>query len=89
MWGFQGIMTHLKPQNFTITIFHRTSIRNHDLEVFHNMDVVVGFFGYTLMNEVMGAISINEDNNFVMFEVYNQFQCLGRRDNNQGMHGYL
>jgi hypothetical protein len=40
--GFQGIITHFNPHIFTMMLaFHGTSISNHDLEVVHNMDVVM------------------------------------------------
>jgi hypothetical protein len=41
------------------------------------------------MNEIMGAIVVNQDNYFVMFDVANQFEGLGSRNTNQGMQGGL
>ena len=69
--------TQLKHHIFIMTTtFHRSSISNRDLEVVHSMDVTMGFLGYTSMNEVMGAITINYDNDFAIFVVSNQFEDL-------------
>jgi hypothetical protein len=37
----------------------------------------MGFFGHSPMNKIMGASSVNQNNNFVMLDVINDIQILG------------
>ena len=49
--------------------FHGTTIGNHDLEIFDGMDVAMSFLGNAMMNKIMGASIINQNDDLPMFDV--------------------
>jgi hypothetical protein len=69
---FQMILTNLEPQIFTSSpTFHGTSIGNHDLKIIDSMDVTINFLGNVAMNKIMGATTIQKDDDFPIFNVTN------------------
>jgi hypothetical protein len=51
------------------TTFHRTTIGNHDLEIVDSMDVAMGFLGNAAMNKIMGAATINQNDDLSVLDV--------------------
>lgn len=69
---FQRVITNLKAKIFKITsTFHGPSICNHDLKFVHYMEITTGLLGNLTMNNVICAITFNEDNDFMIHEVAN------------------
>jgi hypothetical protein len=68
--GFEVVVTDLETHTFTApSTFHGTNIRNHDLEIVDNMDVAMSFLGNATMNKIMGASTINENDDLPMLDV--------------------
>jgi hypothetical protein len=66
------VVTDLEMHIFTVpTTFHRTTIGNHDLEIVDNMDVAMGFLGNAEMNKIVGAATINQNDDLSMLAVTN------------------
>jgi hypothetical protein len=53
------------------TTFHRTTIGNHDLEIIDSMDVAMGFLGNAVMNKIVGATTINQNDDLSVLDVTN------------------
>jgi hypothetical protein len=49
--------------------FHRATIGNHDLEIINSMDITVGFLGDAAMNKVVGAATINQDDDLSVLDI--------------------
>ena len=70
--GFQVILVNLKLHIFTMSpTFHGTSIGNHDLKVVDCMDIAMGFLGNAAMNKIVGAATINQDDDLSVLDVTN------------------
>jgi hypothetical protein len=68
--GFQVVVTNLETHIFTTpSTFHGTTIGNHDLEIIDGMDVAMSFLGNAVMNKIMGAATINQNNDLLMLDV--------------------
>jgi hypothetical protein len=68
--GFVVVFTYLEMHIFTTpTTFHRATIGNHDLEIIDSMDVTMGFLGNAAMNKIVGAATINQDDDLSMLDV--------------------
>ena len=60
---FQVVVTNLETHIFTMpSTFHGATIANHDLEIIDGMDVAMSFLGNAAMNKIMGAATINQNN---------------------------
>ena len=55
----------------TPSTFHGTTIDNHDLEIIDGMDVAMSFLGNVAMNKIMGAATINQNDDLPMLDVAN------------------
>jgi hypothetical protein len=44
-------------------------LSNHDLEIIDNMDIAMGFLGDAAMNKIVGAATINQDDDLSVLEV--------------------
>ena len=51
--------------------FHGPTIGNHDLEIFYGMDVAMSFLDNAAMNTIMGASTINKNDDLPMVDVTN------------------
>ena len=51
--------------------FHGTTINNHDLEFIDEMDVAMSFLGNATMNKIMGASTMNKNDDLPMLDVTN------------------
>jgi hypothetical protein len=70
--GFQVVVTNLETHIFTIpSTFHGTTIGNHDLEIIDGMDVAMSFLSNAVMNKIMGASTINQNDDLPMLDVTN------------------
>ena len=49
--------------------FHRITIGNHDLEIVDSMDVAMGFLGNAAMNKIVGATTINQNDDLSVLDV--------------------
>jgi hypothetical protein len=68
--GFQVVVTNLETHIFTTpSTFHGTTIDNHDLEIIDDMDVAMSFLGNAAMNKIMGATTINQNDDLLMLDV--------------------
>jgi hypothetical protein len=68
--GFQVVVTNLETHIFTTpSTFHGTTIHNHDLEIIDGMDVAMSFLGNAAMNKIMGAATINQNDDLLMLDV--------------------
>jgi hypothetical protein len=66
------LVTDLETHIFTVlTTFHRTTIGNHDLEIANSMDVAMGFLGNAEMNKIVGAATINQNDDLSVLDVIN------------------
>jgi hypothetical protein len=66
---FQVVVTNLETHIFTTpSTFHGATIGNHDLEIIDGMDVAMSFLGNVAMNKIMGASTINQNDDL--------WQCL-------------
>jgi hypothetical protein len=66
------LVTDLEMHIFTVpATFHRTTIGNHDLEIVDSMDVVMGFLGNAAMNKIVGATTINQNDDLSVLDVTN------------------
>jgi hypothetical protein len=64
------VVTDLEMHIFTApTTFHRTTIGNHDLEIVYSMDVAMGFLGNMAMNKIVGAATINQNDDLSVLDV--------------------
>jgi hypothetical protein len=64
------VVTNLEMHIFTTpSTFHGTTIGNHDLEIIDGMDVVMSFLGNATMNKIMGATTINQNDDLPMLGV--------------------
>ena len=68
--GFQVVVTNLEMYIFTMpSTFHGTTIGNHELEIIDGMDVAMSFLGNAAMNKIMGAATINQNDDLPMLDV--------------------
>jgi hypothetical protein len=69
---FHVVLANLEMHIFTMPpTFHGTSIRNQDLKVIDEKYIEISFLGNAVMNKIMGASIVNEDDDFLMFNVAN------------------
>ena len=64
------VVTDLETHIFTVpSTFHGTTIGNHDLEIVDSMDVAMGFLGNATMNKIVGATTINRNDDLSVLDV--------------------
>ena len=64
------VFTNLETLIFTTpSRFHGTTIGNHDLEIIDDMVVAMSFLGNAVMNKIMGASTINQNDDLLMLDV--------------------
>jgi hypothetical protein len=69
---FQVVVTNLKMHIFTMpSTFHGTTINNHDLEIIDCTDIAISFLGNATMIKIMGASTINKNDDLPMLDVTN------------------
>jgi hypothetical protein len=78
---FQVVFTNLETHILTTpSIFHGTSIGNHDLKIIEYTDIAIGFLGNEAMNKIMGSSTINKNYYLPMFYVRNYLEGLERTE---------
>jgi hypothetical protein len=69
---FQVVFTNLEMHIFTTpSTFHGPAIGNHDLEIIDCTDITISFLGNAAMNKIMGASTINKNDEIPMIDVAN------------------
>jgi hypothetical protein len=69
---FQVVVTNLETHIFTTpSTFHGATIGNHDLGIIDGMDVAMILLGNAAMNKIMGASTINQNDDLSMLDVTN------------------
>jgi hypothetical protein len=67
---FQVVVTNLETHIFTTpSTFHGATIGNHYLEIIDGMDGAMSFLGNAVMNKIMGASTINQNDDLHMLDV--------------------
>jgi hypothetical protein len=67
---FQVVVTNLEMHIFaTPSTFHGATIVNHCLKIIDSMDVAMSFLGNAVMNKIMGASTINQNDDLPMLDV--------------------
>jgi len=85
---FQMVLSHLKTYIFTMpTTFHGPTIVYHDLKIIDGTNIAIGFLGNATMNKILGATTMNKDDDFSMLNIANEIDGLWRRESNEGMQG--
>jgi hypothetical protein len=69
---FHVVLTNLEMHIFTMpSTFHGPGIHNHDLKIIDGMDIAISFLGNATMNKIMGASTINKNDDLPMLNVTN------------------
>jgi hypothetical protein len=85
---FHVVLTNLEMHIFIIPpTFHGPSIGNHYLNVVDCSDIEIIFLGNVLMNKIMGATTINDDDDLSMLNVTNELEGLGSREASESIQG--
>jgi hypothetical protein len=85
---FQVIMSNLKMNNFTMpTTFHGPTIGYHDLKIIDNKNIAIGFLGNVTMKKIVGATTVNKDDDLPLLNIANELEGLWGREDNEGMKG--
>jgi hypothetical protein len=67
---FHVVLTNLETQIFTTpSTFHGPTIDNHDLKIIN--DITISFLGNAVMTKIMGASTINMNDDLPMLNVTN------------------
>ena len=67
---FQVVVTNLETHIFTTpSTFHGATIDNRDLEIINIMEVTMIFLGNVVMNNIMGASTINQNDDLLMLDI--------------------
>jgi hypothetical protein len=70
-------MSNLKTNTFTTpTTFHGPTIGYHDLKIINNTNIAIGFLGNATMNKIVGATTVNKDDDIPMLNVANELERL-------------
>jgi hypothetical protein len=67
--------------------FHGPIIGNHDLKIIENTDIVISFLGNAAMNKIMGASTINKNDDLMMLNVANYLEVLWSREVGESIQG--
>jgi hypothetical protein len=74
---FQVVLCNLKTYIFTMpTKFHGPAIIYHYLKIVDDMNIEIGFLGNASVNKIMGASTINKDDEFPMLNISNELEGL-------------
>ena len=66
------VVTNLETRIFTTpSTFHGPTIGNHDLEIIDCPDIEIIFLGNASMTKIMGASTINKNDDLPMLDVTN------------------
>jgi hypothetical protein len=86
---FQLVMSNLKMDIFTMpTTFHGPTIVYHDLKMIDSPNIAIGFLGNATMNKIVGATTVNKDDEILVLNVVNDIEHLWGREASEGMQVY-
>jgi hypothetical protein len=75
------VVTNLETYIFTMpSTFHGPATGNNCLEIIEFMDITISFLGNAGMNKIMGASTINKNDELPLLDVANWFEGLGSRE---------
>jgi hypothetical protein len=63
----------------------RVSIGIHDLEIIDCMDIAMSFLGNASMNKIMGATTINQNDDLHMLDLTNYLEGLWSRETSESI----
>jgi hypothetical protein len=85
---FQVVVTNFEMHIFTMpSTFHGSTIGNHDLEIIDCMDITMSFLGNAAMNKIMGAATINQNDDLRMLDVTNYLEGYRSRETSENIEG--
>jgi hypothetical protein len=71
---FQAVMSNLKTYiSTTPTTFHGPTIGYHDLKIIDKTNIEIGFLGNATMNKIVGATTVNQDDDLLISNIANEF----------------
>jgi hypothetical protein len=83
---FQVVLSNLKTYIFTMPkTFHGSTIIYNDLKIIDDTNITIGFLANTMMNKIMGASTVNKDDEFSMLNIANEFEGLWSKEASEGM----
>jgi hypothetical protein len=83
---FHVVLSNFKTYIFTMpTAFVGTTITYHDLKIVDNTNIAIDFLGNAAVNKIMGASTVNQDDEFFMLNIDNNLEGLGSIKSNEGM----
>jgi hypothetical protein len=83
---FQVVLSNLKTYIFTTpTTFHGPTISYHDLKIVYGRNITIDFLGKVAVNKMMGASTVNKDDEFPMLNIANEFEGLWSIEASEGM----
>jgi hypothetical protein len=69
---FHVVLTNLETAHFqNAPHISWTAIGNHDLKIIDNTNITISFLGDAVMNKIMGASTVNKDDELPMLNVTN------------------
>jgi hypothetical protein len=69
---FQVVVINLETHIFTMpSTFHGPTTGNNDLEIIDCTNIAISFLGNAVMNKIMGASTINKNDDLPMLDVTN------------------
>jgi hypothetical protein len=57
-----------------LTTFHGPTIGCHDLKIIDNTNIAIGFLGNATMNIIVGATTVNKDDDRPMLNITNDIE---------------
>jgi hypothetical protein len=67
----------------TPSTFHGPAIGNHDLKIIDGTNIKIIFLGNVVMNKIIGASTINKNDDLPIINVTNYLEGLGSREDSE------
>jgi hypothetical protein len=82
------VLTNLEMQIFKMPpTFHGATIGYHDLKIIDCTNIQISFLGNVAMNKIMGASTVNKDDDLLMLNVTNYIKGLGSKESSEIIQG--
>jgi hypothetical protein len=82
------VLTNLETHIFTMpSTFHGPSIGYHDLKMIDDTYIEISLLGNVAMNKIMGASTVNKDDDLLMINVTNYLEGLGSIESSESIQG--
>jgi hypothetical protein len=69
------------------TTFHGPTIDYHDLKMIDNTNITIGFLDNATMNKIVGATTVNQDDDLPILNIANELESLESREASESMQG--